>query len=284
MAGLESTLTPALLSEIRDFWFSHIDSEDALILPDQEHIMRWFVGGEELDKLCVQVSPRPTPLFARINVLTSQIRQRFAPTLTAIRASGATTGREILEAANPQGPLDWLSLVVLLDQLPRNCYRGDEASVAFTVFDPLARDVAAAAIERGIPETDPQIQWLICRRMWFYLPLMHSEDLAMHEQATEAYARLAADMESLASGSQEGAKDGVDEVRARAVRVMAGHGERAIGMAKMQIEFEKKHLDIIRQFGRYPHRNKALGREPTAEEIEYLANGGETFSASQNKN
>ena len=56
MASLESVLTPALLSDIRDFWFSHIDNDDALILPDQEHVMRWFVGGEEMDKLCVQVS------------------------------------------------------------------------------------------------------------------------------------------------------------------------------------------------------------------------------------
>lgn len=202
-------------------------------------------------------------------------RTGFAPALEAIRASGATTGGQIIEAAKPQDPLDWLSLVLLLDQLPRNCYRGNEASLAFTAFDPLARDVATEAIKRGIPDTDPQVRWFICRRMWFYLPLMHSEDFDLHLQATEAYERLLRDTELLASGSQ--GEDG-DAVRAQAVQVMAGHEERAVEMAKTQAQFEKKHLDIIQQFGRYPHRNKALGRAPTAEEEEYLANGGETFT------
>ena len=168
--------------------------------------------------------------------------------------------------------------MLLLDQMPRNCHRGDEAAVAFTVFDPLARDVAAEAMARGIADADPQVRWFICRRMWFYLPLMHSEDLAMHERATEGYARLAADMASLVAGEKD---DEGDEVRARAVRVMAGQGERAMAMAEMQAGFEAKHMVIIQQFGRYPHRNKALGRESTAEEIEYLANGGETFGGGQ---
>jgi hypothetical protein len=52
MASLESILTPALLSEIRNFWFGHIDGEDALILPDQKHLLPWFAGGDEFDKLC----------------------------------------------------------------------------------------------------------------------------------------------------------------------------------------------------------------------------------------
>lgn len=169
--------------------------------------------------------------------------------------------------------------------MPRNCYRGDEAAVAFTDFDPLARDVAEAAMERGIPDKDPQIRWFLCRRMWFYLPLMHSEDLAMHERATAAYARLVADTEALAAASgSEKQQGGADEFRGQAVRVVAGQGERAVNMALYQADFERKHLEIIQRFGRYPHRNKALGREPTAEEVEYLANGGETFSSNGKKN
>ena len=211
-------------------------------------------------------------------------RQRFIPTLQAIRASGVTTGQQIIDAAKPQGPLDWLSLVLLLDQIPRNCYRGDEAAVAFTVFDPLARDVAEAAMQRGIPDEDPQIRWFLCRRMWFYLPLMHSEDLALHERATAAYARLVADTEALAAASESGQQqDGADELRGQAARVVADQRERAVNMALYNAEFERKHLEIIQRFGRYPHRNKALGREPTAEELEYLANGGETFSSNGKK-
>src|SRR3981189_2247070 len=105
-------------------------------------------------------------------------RTRFGPTLEALRASGGQTGDVLLRAVQPSDPFDWLSLVLLLDQIPRNCYREASASVVFSYFDPLARDIALAATERGIPDREPQIRWQFTYRSWFFLPLMHSENLA----------------------------------------------------------------------------------------------------------
>ncbi len=58
---------------------------------------------------------------------------------------------------------------------------------------------------------------------------------------------------------------------------MGRHVEGAKALAKSMTDFERKHYDIVKQFGRYPHRNAAMGREMTEEERRYLENGGETF-------
>ena len=75
-------------------------------------------------------------------------------------------------------------------------------------------------------------------RGFVYLPLMHSESLVIHETA-EALYRQFGDQSSL--------------------------------------KFELKHKEIIQRFGRYPHRNKILGRESTEEEIEFLKQPGSSF-------
>jgi uncharacterized protein (DUF924 family) len=200
-------------------------------------------------------------------------RTRFGPTLEALRASGVKTGDDILRAVQPSDPFDWLSLVLLLDQIPRNCYRGASASVVFSYFDPLARDIALAATERGIPDGEPQIRWQFTYRSWFFLPLMHSENLADHEKATKEYTLIAQDMHSLS----DTATVSYDTYRARAAKVVQKDVDAANALAQLSIDFEKKHYDIIKRFGRYPHRNEALGREYTVEEKEYLESGGETF-------
>lgn len=202
--------------------------------------------------------------------------ERFCPALEAIRAAGITSAEGLLSVLPPRNPLDWLSLVILLDQIPRNCYRGPAAGVAFSVFDPLARGVALAAMDIGIPHAQPEVRWAFARRFWFYLPLMHSEDMAVHERAVAEYGRMVADIDALVAASQQGAAEVPAEQR-EVVRVIGADVEGAKTMAKLQMEFEMKHYDIIKQFGRYPHRNAALGRETTAEEKEYLENGGETF-------
>ncbi|MCO4780871.1 MAG: DUF924 domain-containing protein [Candidatus Cloacimonetes bacterium] len=76
------------------------------------------------------------------------------------------------------------------------------------------------------------------KRTFLYMPYMHSESLIIHEQAMNLF-------------SQKG--------------------------LEMNFEYEKRHKDIIEQFGRYPHRNKALNRESTTEEIVYLSKPGSSF-------
>jgi len=120
-----------------------------------------------------------------------------------------------------------LALIIVLDQFPRNMFRGSAAAFA---TDPLARAVAGRAVARGFDRqfTNPE-------RRFFYLPYMHSEALADQERCCEL-CRAADD----------------------------GEG----------VKFAELHADIIRRFGRFPHRNAVLGRVTTQEEQAFLARGG----------
>lgn len=177
-----------------------------------------------------------------------------------------------MSIAQPRNPLDWLSLIILLDQITRNSYRGDKASMCFTCFDPLALQLSLQAIKRGIPDTAPEIRWVFSHRSWFYMPLMHSEDLPTHTKAGLEFEQMNQDILSLLDGT-----GGADEYEKRARDVVQADPEAAMKMGETNREFEEKHLMIIKKFGRYPYRNQALGREPTPEETGFLQNGGDTF-------
>lgn len=119
-----------------------------------------------------------------------------------------------------------LALVILLDQFPRNAFRGTPRMYA---TDALARALATKAIAAGhdrAPERDMQ--------KFFYLPFAHSEDAADQDRAVALCQRL-------------GGRD-------------LAHAQR--------------HRDIVRRFGRFPHRNPILGRTMRLEEQDYLDNGG----------
>lgn len=128
-----------------------------------------------------------------------------------------------------------LALILLLDQAPRNMFRG--AARAFAC-DARARGAADRAVRRRF-DRDPAFD--DARRQFFYMPFMHSEDIADQNRCVAlAEARLT----------------GGDA---------AGHARR--------------HRAVIARFGRFPHRNAALGRAGTPEEAAWLAAGGETFKA-----
>jgi uncharacterized protein (DUF924 family) len=118
-----------------------------------------------------------------------------------------------------------LALIIVLDQFPRNMFRGDARAFS---SDAPAREVAARAILRGVDtRTDaPLLQFL-------YLPFMHSEKLDDQVRCVELFQR---DPENL--------------------------------------RYAEIHADIIRRFGRFPHRNGALGRTMTPEEQAFLDAGG----------
>lgn len=111
--------------------------------------------------------------------------------------------------------------------------------------------------------------------MWFYLPLMHSEDLETHELAVAQYTQMGDDFRAL----QAQPSAGVSDQDRWCGKVLAENKEAAQTFLQNGLAFERKHQDIIVKFGRYPHRNAALGRDSTPEEQQYLDNGGETFSA-----
>lgn len=120
-----------------------------------------------------------------------------------------------------------LALLLLLDQFPRNCFRGSAHSYA---TDGLARHYAERAIDAGHDQAfEPAL------RAFFYLPFEHSESLQDQQRSLALFTAL-----------NEGTYQ----------------------------RYAQLHLDIIQRFGRFPHRNPALGRVSTAEELEYLAQGG----------
>jgi uncharacterized protein (DUF924 family) len=128
---------------------------------------------------------------------------------------------------------DALALVVLLDQFPRNIHRG--SPLAYSA-DPLARDVAGRAIDHGFHMMLPRN-----RRFFFYLPFEHSEDLIDQARSITLF------------------RDWVDDCPAEK-RAEAEH----------HFTYILRHEEIIRRFGRFPHRNAVLGRASTPEEAEFL--------------
>jgi uncharacterized protein (DUF924 family) len=119
-----------------------------------------------------------------------------------------------------------LGLMLLLDQFPRNAFRGTAHMYA---TDPLARLLAGKAIDAGLDRrVEPDL------RVFFYLPFEHSERLADQERALGLARELGGEHEKYAIG----------------------------------------HHDIVRRFGRFPHRNRILGRDTTPEEQAFLDGGG----------
>jgi uncharacterized protein (DUF924 family) len=120
-----------------------------------------------------------------------------------------------------------LALTLLLDQFPRNMFRGTPRAFA---TDRLALDIAKHAIDAG---HDRKVAEAL--HTFFYMPFMHSEELAEQERCVELMRQ---------GGKQE------------------------------NIKYAEIHRDAIKRFGRFPHRNAILGRVSTPEEIAYLEGGG----------
>jgi uncharacterized protein (DUF924 family) len=149
----------------------------------------------------------------------AEIRSRFLGLWTEAAAGGLAHWRESDDGA--------LALVIVLDQFPRNMFRNDARTY---VSDALAREVAKRAIADGV---DTRLDGKM--RNFLYMPLMHSEHLADHEQCIAMFER---------TGDAE------------------------------QIKYAHHHADIVRRFGRFPHRNRLLGRTSTADEQAFLDSGG----------
>lgn len=160
----------------------------------------------------------PKLWFARDEAFDGRFRERFL----ALHERAAR-GELSAWATTADGAL---ALILLLDQLPRNAFRGTPRMFA---TDALARDVATAMIDGAQDQT---IEADL--RMFIYLPFEHSENLADQDRAVELNRPL---------------------------------GGEALKWAEI-------HRDVIRRFGRFPHRNATLGRAATPEEQAFIAGGG----------
>ena len=128
-----------------------------------------------------------------------------------------------------------MGLVVLLDQFPRNIYRTTADAFA---YDAKARDIARELAARGLD------RFYLLEQTFIAVPFEHSEEIADQDFALFLAARMAVE-----------APEGWEDDR------------------RGNLDYFIKHREIIRKFGRFPHRNAVLGRESTPEEIEFLKAG-----------
>lgn len=164
----------------------------------------------------------PKGWFAVNENLDEEIVQRFKPLWREARAGRLDEWSLRAETA--------LSLLIVLDQFPRNMFRGCEKAFC---SDAKALAVAKRAISLG---HDLQVDE--SARQFFYLPLMHSESLVDQDRCVRLI---------LTRMPQTGVEN---------------------------LKHAKAHRDLIREFGRFPYRNEALGRSSTFAEQSFLAQGG----------
>lgn len=164
----------------------------------------------------------PKGWYAVDSEVDAEIAARFAAEWEA-----ALRGEREVWCNGPRGTLAYL---ILTDQFPRNMFRGDPRAFA---TDDKARHAADAAIGKDwdLKVAEPE-------RQFFYLPFMHSEELADQDRCCLL----------IEERLPETGKDNIVHARA--------------------------HHDVIQKFGRFPYRNEALGRDTTPEEKEFLSNGG----------
>jgi uncharacterized protein (DUF924 family) len=161
----------------------------------------------------------PRRWFVKDAAVDGEIRDRFQNLFTAALAGSLGHWDDDASGA--------LAHIIVLDQFPRNMFRGTAAAFA---ADPLARAAAGRAIDRGFDRQAAKAE-----RPFFYLPYMHSEALADQKRCCELC--LAAEDEGT-------------------------------------LKYAELHADVIRRFGRFPHRNAVLGRVTTPEEQAFLDSDG----------
>jgi uncharacterized protein (DUF924 family) len=193
---------------INDFWFGSLEDDKAIA--DQRARLWW----------------------SKDPVVDADIRSRFENCIAK-----ATQGRLDDWTTSPAG---CLALILLTDQCPRNVYRDTAAAFA---SDPKARSLCKDGLAKGLDHALRPIE-----RVFFYLPLEHSESIVDQDHAVALF-------EQLAATAKPEHRPVFDDY----------------------FDYALRHREVIRRFGRFPHRNRILGRESSREELTFLAQKGSSF-------
>jgi uncharacterized protein (DUF924 family) len=196
------------IENVLDFWFGELNE---LGCSSPEHRKRWWTKSDAFDE-----------------AIKSQFLREYEAVVAGERESWRNTERGTL------------AYIIVLDQFSRNMFRGTPE--VFTA-DELAREACREGLDVGF---DAELEF--DERVFFYLPLEHSESMDDHERGLEIFRDL------LSSAPEPLEAD-----------------------AKNYLDFAKAHRVIVERFGRYPHRNATLGRASTPEEIEFLKQPGSSF-------
>ena len=189
---------------VLEFWFG-----DGLRLgwPSDDRGKLWWGGGAELDE---------------------KVNAQFGERVGEALAEG------LQHWANE--PSSRLALVILLDQFTRNVFRGQARAFS---GDAMAQSLVMQALDVGM---DHRLPWV--GRLFFYMPLMHSENLARQEECVKRFTALQAEVPQALKQTLDG-----------------------------NLKFAVEHRDIIAKYGRFPYRNKVLGRLNSPEEDEFIKHG-----------
>lgn len=196
----------------------------------------WFADGLALGWPTRDMSAQ---WFGASAALDRKIGQQFGAWVRQAQAGGLQGWEHDAAGGAMPGGIQGgalLALLILLDQFSRNMFRGTPQAFA---GDTRAQQLVGEALAQGL---DAQLPWVA--RVFLYMPLMHAEDADLQNDCVRCFTALAT--------------QAPPELQAR----MVSH-----------LDFARQHRDIITQFGRFPHRNAALGRANTAQEQKFLKKG-----------
>ena len=203
-----TAMSDAEIQRVLNFWFSDIELDAPRV---DSRMDRWFSNDPALDE---------------------RIREEFLPLVEQ-----ASNGDLMDWAETPHGRL---ALIILLDQFRRNIFRG--TAEAYTQDNLALKICIEGTMNNAYKSLSP------FQRLFFFMPLQHSESLKVQEKSVGIYDALA---QSVSETMQE--------------------------TFQTTAQFAELHHDIIEQFGRFPHRNKALSRKNTPDEENYLGADNPTF-------
>ncbi|GAB0495235.1 hypothetical protein MMPV_006534 [Pyropia vietnamensis] len=219
----------------------------------RELLTFWFGTSEPLSPYATTPQQANTLWFASgdaADAADAMIKDRFAADVEA--ALAADEAYMALAYGPDVSPWSALALVLLLDQLPRALYRGTARAFSGDPAGLAAAKHMLAPGANGRPALVDGLPWVT--RMFAVMPLMHAENVDDVRRCVDTFSSMA------------------DTLKA--------HGEPAEKVRQVlssSASFGRKHLDIVERFGRYPYRNKVLGRETTPDEEAWMAEGGDSF-------
>ncbi|UYM16393.1 DUF924 family protein [Endozoicomonas euniceicola] len=193
---------------------------------NSQQVLDFWFGGEPLGKAQIK------RWWQKDSDMDEEITSRF---LNLVKEVHQGLGDEWSQRAEGR-----LAAIICLDQFPRNMFR--DQPEAFH-YDQKALELCQQGVETGAYHELPLL-W----QSFFFMPLMHSENLADQNDCVKQFARL------------------TEQADGPLKEYLSG-----------SLDFARQHQAIVRQFGRYPHRNDILGRESTAEELAFLQQPGSSF-------
>lgn len=199
-----------------------------LKIPEPEDIIDYWIGPARDDP--IEAERLHKVWFGKSEKVDDILKKKFTPAIVAL-ASGLD------ETWAHRGPRQRLAAIIVYDQFSRNAFRGTPAAF---MYDDHALYLCKDGLIQGIDKQLSEVE-----RMFFYLPLEHSERINDQLLSVNLFKRL---------------------------RYEARPGY--LAMMERALDYAQSHHAVIKQFGRFPHRNAILQRETTPEEEDFLIENG----------